>query len=246
MGLVLCGDAIPAISLDIVPESVASGWGCRKYVLVIPTPEENLGLPLPDLLKDTNAAIWSLRASGRPLADPVLTILATGPQKEARWKMAMSSSKMAASVFPLCSRFGHADSSRLLCWLYVGQLVERSHAIPGSVCRECMSPSDYHHNKFEAVYPGTLRMIETSVAVMRMATMEISRSRAFLIHPSEQLCEAAKQAPPKAAPAPAKEEPWPADISTRPVMQAPVTAQAAPPALRFPCIPKPYAPPDVN
>ena len=89
-------------------------------------------------------------------------------------------------------------------------------------------------------------MIETSMAVMRMATMEMSKSKAFLMHPSEQLCEAAKQAPPKAAPAPAKVEPWPADIATRPVNQAPVTAQAAPPILHFPCMPTSYVPPDVK
>ena len=85
-------------------------------------------------------------------------------------------------------------------------MVARSHPIPGSVFQECMSSlevtwkySDYHHNKFEALYPGKWSMIDTSMAVMRMATIESFKGRACLLHSSEQLCEAAKQVKPRGA-----------------------------------------------
>ena len=123
-GLLLCGDAIPVISLDADPESVASGRGCRNYLFVIPIPEANIGIPEPALLKGTNAAIWLLRASGRHIEDPAHAILGTGPQKEARWKTARVPSKAATTVFPQFPHFGHADSSRSLCWLYADQLAE--------------------------------------------------------------------------------------------------------------------------
>ena len=99
------GDAIPVISFDVDPESVASGWGCHNYLFVIPIPAEHLGLPVPDLLKDANAAIWSLRASRRPHADPAQSILPTGPQEEARWNMARIPSKTATAAFTLDSAF---------------------------------------------------------------------------------------------------------------------------------------------
>ena len=42
-------------------------------------------------------------------------------------------------------------------------------------------------------------MIDTSMAVMRMATIESFKGRACLLHSSEQLCEAAKQVKPRGA-----------------------------------------------
>ena len=108
-------------------QSVASGWDCCSYVFLIPSLDENEGLPTPSLLKNTNSAIWSLWASGRPLEDPVNTIIAAGPQKDTIWNMAMDPAKTGTSTLPQYSPFGLADSSRSSCCLYVDHVTDRTH-----------------------------------------------------------------------------------------------------------------------
>ena len=72
-------------------------------------------MPVPELLKDTIVATWSLRASGRSLGDLAQTVLMVGPRPDTRWTMGMIPSKSATASLSQFPPFGFSDPRRAMC-----------------------------------------------------------------------------------------------------------------------------------